>query len=149
MFYVVRMRFLSDSCAMCSTLRYCVCRNRHNNVTVARLGHHCSLQMFLKIFFSSFAGVHFPDTLVHDLLTASTDAGNVSHQLPTIHPLFALNTTMCPHTVEFQKTSGTQDAYKRALVVGKSLALTCLEVMRDTQLLETIKDEFRASKGKQ
>lgn len=82
------------------------------------------------------------------LLTASTDAGDVSHELPTIHPLFALNTTVGLHTIEFQKASGTQDAFDRALIAGKSLALTCLEVLRDPQLLERIKAEFCTSKGK-
>lgn len=96
--------------------------------------------------FSS-AGVHFLDDLSLQQQTSSTDAGDVSHALPTIHPTFGLSTTANLHTVEFQKASGTPNAFGRALVAGKSLALTCLEVMGNRHVLHDIKREFLAAKG--
>lgn len=96
--------------------------------------------------FSMFADVKFESSPSDDQQTASTDAGDVSHILPTIHPMFALSTTAKLHSVQFQEAAGTMEAHERALTAGKSLALTCLEVIRDGDLLQKIKEEFSCSR---
>lgn len=76
---------------------------------------------------------------------ASTDAGNVSHVVPCIHPAYRINTLGKNHTREFQKAAGTPEAHCVALSVAKALALTALDLMRDADLLQRVKREFRES----
>lgn len=94
-----------------------------------------------------FTGAQFTDPSLSGIAGASTDAGDVSHAVPTIHPMFALSTTAALHSADFQKAAGTQDALDRALTAAKSLALTCLQVMRDRRVLQKIKDEFNATRA--
>ncbi|CAN7989653.1 unnamed protein product, partial [Ixodes pacificus] len=74
--------------------------------------------------------------------TGSTDAGNVSHVLPTLHPYFELNTTGFNHTAEFTKATNTPESFGLTLKTAKALALTALEVMRDPEFLKEIQKQF-------
>ncbi|CAN8018975.1 unnamed protein product, partial [Ixodes persulcatus] len=74
--------------------------------------------------------------------TGSTDAGNVSHVLPTLHPYFELNSTGFNHTEEFTKATNTPESFDLTLKTAKALALTALEVMRDPEFLKEIKKQF-------
>lgn len=89
--------------------------------------------------------MRFPDLSRYPLLGASTDAGNVSNVLPVIHPTFRLDTRAVNHTPDFTKASGTPDSFERSLTTAKALALTALEVIRDPELLKSIKEEFEAT----
>jgi metal-dependent amidase/aminoacylase/carboxypeptidase family protein len=73
----------------------------------------------------------------------STDMGNVTYVVPSIHPTFALD---CPdgdiHTREFASAAATDDSHRRALMQGKSMASTCLEVLTDDDFAALLKEEF-------
>lgn len=75
--------------------------------------------------------------------TGSTDMGDVSYVVPTIHPWIGLN---CPdyqlHSKEFADVTMTE-AGDRAIRLGaEALALTGAEVLTSPQLLSQIKSEF-------
>lgn len=80
--------------------------------------------------------------------SAATDMGNVSHRIPSIHPVFRIVTTAQNHTREFQEAAGKIESQETALTVAKVLALTALDILRNPQLLDTIKEEFRATPGR-
>ncbi|EEC05706.1 aminobenzoyl-glutamate utilization protein B, putative, partial [Ixodes scapularis] len=94
--------------------------------------------------FSIFLFSGFPSESGLDENTGSTDAGNVSHVVPTLHPMFALKSTGINHTAEFAKATNTPDSFGLTLKTAKALALTALEVMRDPEFLKEIKKQFES-----
>lgn len=75
----------------------------------------------------------------------STDAGNVSHAIPTIHPILSIADTEIPaHTVEFEAACKSPKADASISLGAKSLALTGLKVLTDDTLLDAIKTAFKA-----
>ncbi|KAG0422423.1 hypothetical protein HPB47_001748 [Ixodes persulcatus] len=95
-----------------------------------------------KVFEAFARAVGFPSESGLDENTGSTDAGNVSHVLPTLHPMFELNSTGINHTAEFAKATNTPESFDLTLKTAKALALTALEVMRDPEFLKEIKKQF-------
>lgn len=75
----------------------------------------------------------------------STDMGNVSHAVPSIHPMFAIPATGANHTKEFTTASGAAEAQAPTLVTAQSLALTTLQLFTDPQLRKASKDAFIAA----
>ncbi|WP_102347557.1 M20 family metallopeptidase [Bacillus sp. Marseille-P3661] len=73
----------------------------------------------------------------------STDAGNISRVVPTIHPYIKIGSDqLVVHTPEFREAAKSLEG-DRALVLGaKALALTALQLLTDSSLLEEIKAEF-------
>ncbi|MEE9278137.1 MAG: M20 family metallopeptidase [Dehalococcoidia bacterium] len=75
----------------------------------------------------------------------STDMGNVSHVVPSIHPMFAIATKAGNHTPEFAAASATPEAHAQALLAAKALAMTAVDLFTDPSLIEGAKDQFRAA----
>ena len=72
----------------------------------------------------------------------SSDIGNVSQVVPTIHPLVPMRKGINIHTSEFAEATVSEDGH-RALMEGvTTLALTALEVMTNPAALEAVKEEF-------
>ncbi|KAM7303373.1 peptidase M20 domain-containing protein 2 [Ixodes scapularis] len=97
-----------------------------------------------KVFEAFARAVGFPSESGLDENTGSTDAGNVSHVIPTLHPMFELKSTGINHTAEFAKATNTPDSFGLTLKTAKALALTALEVMRDPEFLKEIKKQFES-----
>lgn len=76
----------------------------------------------------------------------STDAGNVSHVCPTIHPYFSISDKdVVGHTKDFADATIQPYAYEQmSNTIGASV-LTALDIIQDNNLLELIKDEFKAT----
>jgi amidohydrolase len=78
--------------------------------------------------------------------SASTDMGNVSHVVPSIHGMIRVagkGTHL--HTPEFATAARSEQA-DRALILGaKVLALTALDAMTDREHLDAMKKEFSHS----
>jgi amidohydrolase len=74
----------------------------------------------------------------------SVDAGNVSHICPTIHPYFDItnDTNVAPHTREFASCTLTEFAYDNMKKTIGALVLTAVDILKDKELLEKIKEEF-------
>ena len=76
------------------------------------------------------------------LPTGSTDMGNVSYVVPSIHPMYAIGTAV-NHSAEFTAVANSGEAHTLTVSMGKAMALTALEVLSDSSLLEQIKKEFK------
>ncbi|SDT60406.1 amidohydrolase [Actinoplanes derwentensis] len=82
------------------------------------------------------------------LTTASTDMGNVSHVLPSIHPMIALRgVTAMPHTHEFAAHTATPPADEALLHAAKLLARTATTLAADAPHRETYKAHHQARRS--
>lgn len=72
----------------------------------------------------------------------STDMGNVSYAVPSIHPYFDVGTTVSPHSQEFTQAANTDYAHERAISAGKAMAMTAVEVFCVPEMLLKIQASF-------
>jgi amidohydrolase len=77
----------------------------------------------------------------------STDMGDVSHVVPSIHPYAAVVDEGGPliHTREFAVATKSARGIETALVVSKAMARTAAEIMSDPKLREQMNDEWRSA----
>ncbi|RCH78165.1 hypothetical protein CU098_000235, partial [Rhizopus stolonifer] len=68
------------------------------------------------------------------ITTGSTDMGNFSYVVPSIHPAYGIHTTAANHTKEFTAAARTEVAHQDTLRAAKCLCLTAAEVLRDDEL---------------
>ncbi|TCL35207.1 amidohydrolase [Anaerospora hongkongensis] len=59
----------------------------------------------------------------------STDVGNVSHCVPTIHPDIAIGSGITAHTPEFALAAASPYAQQRVLVGAKAMAMTAIDLL--------------------
>jgi metal-dependent amidase/aminoacylase/carboxypeptidase family protein len=78
-----------------------------------------------------------------DAPSGSSDMGNVSYVVPSIHPMIGMgNKELVGHTVEFAACTQTEKG-KEALYKGASaLALTGYDVLTSPELVQKILEEF-------
>jgi len=72
----------------------------------------------------------------------STDMGNVSRVVPSIHPFFKIMDGVAPHTPEFLEASKTEAAFEATLTAAKAMAMTVVDLLSDPGLMEQVKKEF-------
>ncbi|HJM89068.1 MAG TPA: M20 family metallopeptidase [Dehalococcoidia bacterium] len=77
---------------------------------------------------------------------ASTDMGNVSQVLPSLHPSFKIPSEFGNHNAGFTEAAGTQEAHELTLRAATALALTALDAYVDPSLIEEAKREFAQRK---
>ena len=76
----------------------------------------------------------------------STDMGDVSHVVPSIHPYLAIvdeNEALC-HQHRFAHAAGSDRGLDTACDAAKALARTAVEVLTDDVLRRTVQEEWRA-----
>ncbi|KAG9683303.1 hypothetical protein KCU95_g10957, partial [Aureobasidium melanogenum] len=80
---------------------------------------------------------------------ASTDQGDISHAFPSLSPGFWIKSVAehgkqggGPHTPDFTRASRTNEAHDKALMVGKALAATAVDVLTVEGYLREIRREF-------
>ncbi|ELT89752.1 hypothetical protein CAPTEDRAFT_190092 [Capitella teleta] len=73
----------------------------------------------------------------------STDMGNVSQLIPSIHPFFAIGTKAANHTREFTQAAGTIEAHRCAMQQAKVLAMVAIDVYCDKELASTVAESFQ------
>jgi amidohydrolase len=77
----------------------------------------------------------------------SSDAGNVSRVVPTIHPYIKIGPeSLVVHTNQFREAAKSPEGDRALLTGAKALALTGYELLTDSQLLDEIWEEFRSRK---
>jgi amidohydrolase len=77
----------------------------------------------------------------------STDAGNISQAVPTIHPYIKIGPdTLIGHTVEFREAAKSERGDEALILGAKGLALTGLRLLTDEALINDIKEEFQNRK---
>jgi amidohydrolase len=74
----------------------------------------------------------------------STDMGNVSHMLPAIHPTIAVAPPeVAIHTEEFREYAASEEGHRALLDAAKALAMTCVDLLADPDILRQAWEEFR------
>ena len=87
-------------------------------------------------------------TLVDDF-PGSTDMGNVSYVVPSIHPVYTIGVgTAVNHTSDFTKISNTPQAHSQTLTAGKAMAYTAIDVLSTKGAMEEMKSSFDAAKAR-
>ncbi|KAI9143301.1 hypothetical protein BKA69DRAFT_1026783 [Paraphysoderma sedebokerense] len=78
---------------------------------------------------------------------ASTDMGDVTHEVPGIHPGYYIGfPNVYNHTKQFVEASKSSIAHENTLVASKGLALTALTIIMDRTQLDKVKTEFEERK---
>ena len=73
----------------------------------------------------------------------STDVGNVSHVIPTIHPNIKIcDYNVSGHTHEFAEAAGSIRGDEAVILGGKALALLGLDLILNKEKLENVKENF-------
>ncbi|TFK97686.1 hypothetical protein BDV98DRAFT_574031 [Pterulicium gracile] len=82
--------------------------------------------------------------------SASTDFGNVSYELPSLHPSFAIPTVPNGgnHTHEFASAAKTPEAHRATLNMCKALAAVGVRVIEDDEFFAQVKETFEEDKKK-
>lgn len=90
---------------------------------------------------------------LHAVTAASTDQGNISYVMPSLSPGFWIRSEGekgeqkgGPHTPDFAGAARTREAHERAMMVGKALAATAVDVLTVPGLLESVQKEFEEMK---
>ncbi|KAF5384097.1 hypothetical protein D9615_003262 [Tricholomella constricta] len=80
----------------------------------------------------------------YGIKSASTDFGNVTYALPSLHPGFAIPTIKDGgnHTPGFTKSAATMQAHYACLDITKALAATGMRVLIDDEFLAKVKKTF-------
>jgi amidohydrolase len=82
--------------------------------------------------------------------TGSTDMGDISHALPSIHPLFQISDTgkgNC-HEDAFVRYTDSERGYAAMIRVAKAMALTAYDLLAEPQALVSAKAEFASHPDK-
>ncbi len=110
-------------------------KNMRNNQTLARrFGRHLGR-----------LGHEFKETDL-EVGTGSTDMGDVSQVVPSIHPYLAIcqvGQGTC-HQHAFVEAAASDAGIQTMLIAAKSMALTALDLLRDQELRNAVKAEFKA-----
>lgn len=78
----------------------------------------------------------------------STDAGNISQVVPTIHPHIKIGgNTLVGHTPEFCEASVSKEADEALIIGAKALAITGLTLITNKDKLQKITSEFNRIKS--
>ncbi|MCG1023227.1 M20 family metallopeptidase [Sutcliffiella horikoshii] len=77
----------------------------------------------------------------------STDVGNISQVVPTIHPYIKIGPeTLVGHTEEFKAAARSPQGDHALLVGAEALALTGLKLLTDPEVLEKVRKDFELAK---
>jgi metal-dependent amidase/aminoacylase/carboxypeptidase family protein len=77
----------------------------------------------------------------------STDMGDVSHVVPSIHPYLAIvgeNEALC-HQHRFADAAASDRGFTTAMAAAKALARTAVELLVDDALRASVKSEWQAA----
>jgi amidohydrolase len=78
-------------------------------------------------------------------VAGSTDMGNVSKLVPSIHPMIAVSPPTVPlHSAEFAQWAGSEDGHQAVVDGAKALAMTALDVLLDPRLLVDTRAAYTA-----
>ncbi|KAL1882466.1 hypothetical protein Plec18167_002882 [Paecilomyces lecythidis] len=82
--------------------------------------------------------------LYDKVLTGSSDIGNVSYIVPTLHTMFGIPAPKGTfhHHPSFAAAAGTDDAHREAIVVGKALAMVGWDMLTNDGLYEKARSQW-------
>ncbi|MBU5268162.1 M20 family metallopeptidase [Virgibacillus proomii] len=74
----------------------------------------------------------------------STDAGNISQVVPTIHPHIKIGPSdLIGHTVAFREAAKSKQADQALLIAAKAAAFTALKLITDEEAYKRVRREFQ------
>jgi amidohydrolase len=79
------------------------------------------------------------------LSTGSSDMGNVSQVVPSIHPNFSVGTMAFTHSPGFTAAAITDAAHAGMIQTAKVLAMTAIDVALEPGLIDAVKADFKAA----
>jgi amidohydrolase len=75
--------------------------------------------------------------------SGSTDMGNVSHQVPSIHPYVAIAPPdILIHSRQFAEAAVSEDGIKGLLDAAKAMAMTVVDLLANHETVTRVKEEF-------
>ena len=90
----------------------------------------------------------FPIEKVPIGLAGSTDMGNVSYRVPSIHPMIASAPLLCSiHNPEFEQWAGGEMGDEAAIDGAKALAMTAVDYLCDPELRRRVRESFEQGGG--
>src|SRR3989338_4634579 len=96
-----------------------------------------------NLFRESLEFLNIKESLQEERGTGSSDIGNVSHILPTIHPNIKICNDAPPtHSKEFAQAAISSQGDEGLIAGAKALALTALDLFLNPEKLEEVKREF-------
>ena len=88
----------------------------------------------------------FPYEKLPSGMQGSTDMGNVSHRVPSIHPMIAVAPLhVSIHNAEFAKYAGSESGDRAVIDGAKALAMTALDFFCDADLRDEVSRAFADS----
>ncbi len=88
--------------------------------------------------------VIFPDP---NRPTGSTDMGNVSQVVPSIHPFVGIAPIeISLHSVEFAEAAASEAGIKGMLDAARALSMTVVDLLANPETMTKVKEEFRQGK---
>ncbi len=92
-------------------------------------------------------GVQFPPRIVQaSLPSGSTDMGNVSHAVSSLHPFYSIKTKAGNHTHEFTSATGSEGAQLPTLIAAKAMAMTTIDILCNPELFKEMKNQHNDKK---
>jgi len=77
----------------------------------------------------------------------STDMGNVSQLVPTIHPFVAIaEKEIIVHSPQFTLAAASEAGIKGLLDATKALAMTVVDLLANPKIVTKVKEEFEQGK---
>jgi metal-dependent amidase/aminoacylase/carboxypeptidase family protein len=77
----------------------------------------------------------------------SSDIGNVSQVIPTIHPYISIcEDSIAGHSIEFERASVSDRAHEAMLSAAKALAMTAIDLFTNPDIMKKVTEEFRDAK---
>jgi hypothetical protein len=78
----------------------------------------------------------------------STDWANVSYEVPSVETSFPIVDRVCTwHSQEVVEAADSELGYQNTLAVARAMALTGIDLIVDSDLLASAKDEFARAKA--
>ncbi len=107
-----------------------------NNMTLARLFRHNMQSLGRKVRLTD-SGRSF----------GSTDMGNVSQLVPSIHPFVAIApANILIHSPEFAQAAASAAGYRGLVDAAKALAMTIADLLANPKTVTRVKEEFQRGK---
>lgn len=107
----------------------------------------------LKGDYQAFVKEHFGEECPDTAWSASTDFGNVTYEMPALHPTFGIpvedEKTCGNHTVGFAAAARTEEAHKLALESAEGIAVVAARVVVEREYREKVWKEWKEWKSKQ
>ncbi|GBC10389.1 hypothetical protein RclHR1_00960006 [Rhizophagus clarus] len=92
----------------------------------------------------NFGKEFIPKTEQDKIFLGSTDQGNVTYVVPSIHPLYDIKPPKGSgnHTIGFTNAAKTEFAHNATLIASKGIALTGLDFLIDDEFAKQVKEAF-------